>query len=256
MNDELEARRRLAEFPLYLTPPHPCSYLEDRQATTLFIDPRFPLQMADYAQLAELGFRRSGSYVYRPECGDCHWCIPVRVPVARFRPNRSQRRCLRANADLAITETAAVFSEEHFRLYRRYMSARHAGGGMDKDDPEAYLSLISAPWCDSRLLEFRLQGRLLAVAAVDRFPRGLSAVYTFFEPEQARRGLGVFAVLTGIRRVREAGQEYLYPGFWNPRSPKMAYKSGFRPLEYFGAQGWRPLEDEESINPYKTISNG
>jgi len=242
MNDELKLHSLLGALPFYVTPPHPCSYLDDRQATTVFVDPAFTLTMQQYSQLANLGFRRSGEHVYRPECRDCKLCIPVRVPVNEFRPNRSQRRCLRRNEDLSISMVDAAFREEHFKLYRRYMSSRHAGGGMDKDDPEAYQSLITADWCDSGLIEFRLQQELVAVAVVDRFQQGMSAVYTFFDPQLASRSLGVYAVLAEIRMLQEVGQDWLYLGYWNPQSPKMAYKSSYAPLEFFDQRGWQKLE--------------
>ena len=242
MNDELNLHALLGALPFYVTPPHPCSYLDDRQATTVFVDPAFTLTMQQYSQLAKLGFRRSGEHVYRPECRDCNLCIPVRIPVNEFSPNRSQRRCLRRNEDISIKMVDAVFREEHFKLYRRYMSSRHAGGGMDKDDPEAYQSLIAADWCDSSLIEFRLQQELVAVAVVDQFQQGMSAVYTFFDPERASRSLGVYAVLTEIHMLQEAGQDWLYLGYWNPQSPKMAYKSNYAPLEFFDQRGWQKLE--------------
>jgi len=114
---------------------------------------------------------------------------------------------------------------------------------MDKDDPDAYQSLIAAPWCDSALIEFRLQETLLAVAVIDKFPQGLSAVYTFFDPELDSRSLGVFAVLTEIRMAQEAGQDWLYMGYWNPQSPKMAYKNNYAPLEFFNQDSWQRADN-------------
>lgn len=247
MNDELKLHRLLSALPFYVTPPHACSYLDDRQASTLFVDPAFALNMQQYSQLANLGFRRSGDHVYRPECMTCKLCIPVRIPVNAFRPNRSQKRCWRRNEDIQISRVDAVFREEHFKLYRRYMSSRHAGGGMDNNDPEAYQSLIAARWCNSELIEFRLQQELLAVAVVDQFPQGLSAVYTFFDPDQGQRSLGVYAVLAEINLVQDAGQDCLYLGYWNPQSPKMAYKNSYAPLEFFDQQDWQSLEKIDFI---------
>lgn len=243
MNDELKLHSLLKTLPFYVTPPYPCSYLDDRQASTLFVDPAFALNMEQYSQLANLGFRRSGDHVYRPQCLNCKLCIPVRIPVNTFRPNRSQQRCCRKNEDLHIEVVDADFREEHFKLYRRYMSSRHAGGDMDKNDPEAYQSLIAARWCDSALIEFRLQQKLLAVAVIDQFEQGLSAVYTFFDPDLSRRSLGVYAVLTEIRMLQESGQDWLYLGYWNPQSPKMAYKNNYAPLEFFDQQSWKSVEN-------------
>ncbi|VAX11540.1 Arginyl-tRNA--protein transferase [hydrothermal vent metagenome] len=243
MNDPLKPHKRLSELPFYVTPSHPCSYLDDRQASTVFVDPTFPLTMEHYEQLAALGFRRSGDHVYRPNCTHCKLCIPVRIPVNSFQPNRNQRRCLRKNKDISIRTLEADFNEEHFKLYRHYMSSRHAGGGMDKDDPEAYQSLISAHWCNTQLLEFHLQENLVAIAVLDQFQQGMSAVYTFFDPSLDRRSLGVFAILTEIHRVQEAGFPYLYLGYWNPQTVKMAYKSNYAPMEYLEHTGWHSMED-------------
>ncbi|RME35281.1 MAG: arginyltransferase, partial [Gammaproteobacteria bacterium] len=176
--------------------------------------------------------------VYRPQCEGCRACVPVRVPVERFRPDRRQRRCLRANADLEITERGPEFDPEHFALFERYLAARHAGGGMDQPTREDYLGFIRADWSDTLLYEFRLKDRLLAVAVVDRLPDALSAVYTFFEPAGSRRGLGRHAVLSEIRLAREAHLKWLYLGYWISGCAKMRYKNEYRPLEYLGPGGW------------------
>ena len=247
MNDELKLHTLLSALPFYVTPPHPCSYLDDRQATTVFVDPAFTLTMQQYSQLANLGFRRSGEHVYRPECTHCRLCIPVRIPVNEFRPNRSQRRCLRRNEDLNINMVDAVFRQEHFALYRRYMSSRHAGGGMDKDDPEAYQSLIAANWCDSSLIEFRLQQELVAVAVLDRFLQGMSAVYTFFDPDYAERSLGIYAILQQIEEACRLGRKWLYLGYWIHDCDKMRYKTAFSPMEAYLDSSWTRFETAQKL---------
>ena len=232
----------LDEIKFFLTPEHECSYLDDREAITLFVDPNYPVVMKQYSALAKLGFRRSGSNIYRPHCTDCGLCIPVRVPVDEFKPNRSQRRNKKLNQDISVSVNDAVFNNEHYDLYRRYMKGRHAGGGMDNDEPENYETLIRANWSLSKLLEFRLDKKLLMVAVIDCFDDGLSAVYTFFDPEYANRGLGVFGVISEIEYVKSLNLDWLYLGYWNPKTNKMSYKSNYQPLEFFDGQEWQWLK--------------
>jgi arginyl-tRNA--protein-N-Asp/Glu arginylyltransferase len=224
---------------LLLGAEHACSYLERRLARSVFVDPQLRLDPARYGTLLDLGFRRSGNYVYRPACSACQQCRPARVPVAEFAPDRGQRRCRRANDDLRLDAERAL-TEEHYALYRRYLLARHPGGGMDPDDREAFHAFLSSTWGSSEILAARgRDGRLLAGGVVDRVPHGLSAVYTWFDPEEPRRGLGTFMVLAGIERARALALPYLYLGYWVPGSATMDYKRRFRPLEVLGAGGWR-----------------
>lgn len=232
----------LDEIGFRLTLEHDCSYLDDRQAITLFVDPDYPIVMQQYSALAKLGFRRSGSNVYRPNCTDCGMCIPVRAPANEFKPNRSQRRNKALNEDIVINVLDATFNDEHYDLYRRYMKGRHAGGGMDNDEPDSYEILIKADWSLSKFLEFRLDNKLLMVAIMDCFDDGVSAVYTFFDPEYENRGLGVFGVLSEIEYVKSQKLDWLYLGYWNPKTNKMSYKSNYQPMEFFDGQEWRWLE--------------
>ncbi|MDH5602120.1 MAG: arginyltransferase, partial [Gammaproteobacteria bacterium] len=234
--------RSIDEINFYLTPEHECSYLNDRQAITLFVDPNYAVSMKQYSTLAKLGFRRSGSNIYRPHCHDCGLCIPVRVPVEEFKPNRSQRRNLSQNKDISFEEKDAIYNAEHYDLYRRYMTGRHAGGGMDKDEPESYESLIHAAWSESKLLEFRLENKLVMVAVIDIFDDGVSAVYTFFEPGLSSRGLGVFGVLSEIDYIKSRNLDWLYLGYWNPKTKKMSYKANYQPIEFFDGQEWQWLK--------------
>lgn len=162
----------------------------------------------------------------------------MRLPVAAFRPDRNQRRCLRRNEDLVLSAESAL-GAGHYELYRRYLRARHPGGGMDPEDREAFHSFLSNSWGGTEILAARDRGgRLLAGGVIDRVPQGLSAVYTWFEPEERRRSLGTFMVLAEIERARALGLPYLYLGYWVPGSATMDYKRAFRPLEVLGASGW------------------
>lgn len=231
-----------ADLVFYASPPHECSYLPEREATTLFADPHAPLTPALYSLLAGMGFRRSGNYVYRPRCPDCNACLPVRIPVREFSPARSQRRNWAQNKDLAVSVLPAEYQEEHYALYRKYIHSRHAEGGMDVDAPERYLEFLGSRWADTRFVEFRLQGRLLMVAVIDLMSDGLSAVYTFFDPDESRRGLGTYAILWQVEEARWRQLPYVYLGYLIDESPKMAYKRRYRPLEYYQQGGWHRLK--------------
>lgn len=230
-----------ADLAFYGTPPHPCSYLEQREAVNLFVDPKADMNTAIYSALAELGFRRSGAFVYRPRCPDCDACRPVRIPVREFVPNRYQRRTLRSNEDVHVNVLPGQVTEEHYQLYRRYVASRHPGGGMDVEDPGQYGNFLLSPWSDTRMVEFRADETLLAVAVVDYMDNGLSAVYTFFDPELTQRSLGTFAVLWQVEQARALGLPHVYLGYWVEQSPKMNYKTRFRPLEQFYGRDWRRL---------------
>ncbi|HSC47116.1 MAG TPA: arginyltransferase [Gammaproteobacteria bacterium] len=222
---------------LYLSPEHPCAYLPERLARTAFVGPK-RTDAALYSTLAPYGFRRSGPLVYRPDCVGCRACIPVRIPVADFTPDRGQRRVWRRNRDLTVRLLPAEVSTEHFELYRRYLEARHAGGGMDQSTEADYYNLIASPWGKSLLAEMRAGDELMAVAVMDELRQALSAVYSFYAPAFSRRSLGTYAILWQIAEAQRRGFEWLYLGYWIAASPKMAYKDRFRPFERLDPGGW------------------
>lgn len=220
------------QVTLYQTQPHDCDYLPREEATTVFVDPRFPKSMPFYDALIQQGFRRSGGQIYRPQCPGCGQCISVRVPVAEFQPRRSQRRCWRKNEDLVTRSQPPRFHPEHYDLFSRYVRQRHPGGGMAEHDPVAYLNFLASDWSRTRFYEFRRDGELLAVAVVDVFATAWSAVYTFYDPDQEDRGLGVYSVLWQIHQAQAQGMEWLYLGYWIRDCRKMRYKNEYQPLEY------------------------
>lgn len=238
-----------AELPIfrlqfYLTAAYPCSYLANQSARSQVAAPSGLVDTVVYSELMRQGFRRSGLHVYRPHCDQCQACTPTRLRVEEFEPNRAQRRCLSRNADLEVCLKPLVYDEAHYRLYRRYQAARHAGGGMDHDDREQYRGFLLQSRVDSALIEYRLDGEVVMVALVDRLLDGLSAVYTFFEPGLERRSLGVFGVLQQIRLARELDLPYLYLGYWIADCRKMAYKRAYRPLEMLQSGRWQAVESE------------
>jgi len=226
---------------LYLSMPHPCSYLTGRQSTTLFVDPQRIMAPAEYGAFVREGFRRSGDLVYRPHCANCNACVAVRVPVQSFVPSRSQRRTWARNQDIQVIPGPVRFDPAHFELYRRYQASRHPESGMNDADPQKYFGFLASRQVESAFIEFRLNGLLAGVAVADLLPDGLSAVYTFYDPDQARRGLGVFSVLWEIDETQRRGLDYLYLGYWIAESPKMSYKSSYQPLEALLNGKWQKL---------------
>ncbi len=224
---------------LLKTLPHNCGYYDDRTATNVVLDPASQNMRADYAQALQLGFRRAGSHVYRPQCQNCRACVPCRLEVGAFRPDRRQRRCLKLNADLQMYEMAPGFSQERHDLYSKYLHRRHPDGGMDPGSPKDFDSFLQADWSPTVFLEFRLQDRLLAVAVTDICSSGASAVYTFFDPDEAKRGLGTYAILRQIELTLQRQLDYLYLGYWIAGHPKMDYKAQFQPMQFLGSNGWR-----------------
>lgn len=233
------------ELMFYASAPHACSYLEGQEAVTLFADPKATMTTALYSALSELGFRRSGEYVYTPRCPRCDACLPARIPVSRFTPSRSQRRNLKQNADLEVSVLSTEFRPTHFDLYQRYIASRHPDGSMATPDPQQYNRFFGSSWCDTRYIEFSLQGKVLAISVIDVLKSGFSAVYTFFDPAQSHRGLGVYAVLWLIEEARRRELPYLYLGYLIHDSPKMAYKAHYRPLEVFNRGEWKLLESRQ-----------
>ncbi len=230
---------RSQNINLYLTSAHHCGYLPDRLATNLVPDPRLQMNMATYSQLIALGYRRSGHHTYRPHCEGCNACIPCRIPVRHFRMNRSQRRCQCRNDDLDIHFRPARFDDELFELYQRYINTRHGDGDMVNPSPQDYRNFLYSDWSDTGFAEIRLQQRLVSVAVFDRVDDGLSAVYSFFDPDMARRSLGVFNILTLVGHAREQGLSHLYMGYLIHGCRKMQYKTAYRPLQCYLANRWQ-----------------
>jgi arginine-tRNA-protein transferase len=231
----------MRDLNFYLTPPHPCPYLDGRSANLLFTDPSLAISTALYGNLIEQGFRRNGPHLYRPHCDACEACIPVRVPVNEFQPRRRHQRVWRRNQDIEVSCLSPLYDAEHFQLYQRYLAQRHGEDRVGPPTPEQYQELFSAPGIDTRLYAFHRAQQLLAVAIIDHLPQGLSAVYTFFEPAESARSLGVYAVLWQVQEARRLGLPWLYLGYWIKECRKMGYKGQYRPLEVYRHNRWLRL---------------
>lgn len=235
-NDKLISDLESLQF--YQTQEHPCSYLYGEAARTVFLNPQQKIDNAVYSQLSEFGFRRSGQHIYKPMCHHCHACIPLRVPVESFTPSRKQKRTLKKNSDLSIKSVKTIDTDEHYTLYRRYIEQRHADGDMYPPTREQYTSFLTGEWGSVNFYEFKKDGRLLAVSVADVMDNGISAIYTYFDPYSTKRSLGRFVILSLLDIAKKKNLPAVYLGYWIKSSPKMHYKSEYRPLEILIDDRW------------------
>ena len=232
---------------LFLTAAMPCPYLPGRQERKLFTHLTGRRAASLHQLLSDNGFRRSQNLIYRPACEGCSACQSVRIVARHFEPSARFRRVLRTNADVSVEVCEPRATTEQFALFKRYLAARHAGGGMTQMNFIDYEYMVEDTPVQSVLVEYRLTSEpsrpLVAVALTDVMPDGLSMVYSFYDPDMTKRGFGNLLILDHVNQVRRAGLEYVYLGYWVKDSPKMAYKAAFRPLEVQkGPLGWRPLD--------------
>ncbi len=230
---------------IFPTGMHPCSYLPGLIARNAVVDPDYEMTPHVYDYLIQNGFRRSGEQVYRPYCHTCEECVTTRIPVAEFTRSKSQRRNWKLNSDLSVEINMSGFRKEYLPLYQTYLESRH-----ESQDHEGVEKFLLADWCDIHFYEFYLENesgdqKLIGVAVTDVVKSGLSAVYTFFDPEEGnKRGLGVYAVLWQIEHAQKHQLEYVYPGFWIKDCRKMNYKTRYQPIEGLIKGKWIALKKD------------
>ena len=238
-------------FPrFFVTSPSPCPYLPGKQERKVFTELNGPHAGELNDALGRIGFRRSQGVAYRPSCAGCNACVSVRVVTPEFKPNASQRKLIRRHSDLQVAACRAWATDEQFQLLRRYLAVRHPSGGMAGMDEEDYADMVEHSPVNSLIIEYREpsadgRGELVAACLTDRQADGLSMIYSFYVADEERRpGLGNFVITDHILRARDAGLPYVYLGYWVKGSPRMAYKTKYRPIEVLGPAGWRRMEGE------------
>lgn len=241
----------LNDFPsstlqFYTTASYPCSYLPDRLARSQVATPDHLIDTNAYGKLVQTGFRRSGTFIYRPFCDQCSACVPVRVVVDHFSPNRTQRRTWKRQQDIIATQRELYYHPDHYALYLQYQTNRHYGGEMDFDSCEQYQNFLLQSNVNSKIVEFNKNGQLCMISIIDKLPDGISSVYTFFDPNIQGTSLGTYSILWQIQQCSTLGLPYLYLGYWIKANQKMAYKANFQPLQGLIRRKWRRLEANET----------
>ena len=237
----LPGEQHLQKIQFYATTAYSCGYLAGKSAQSLIATPHHLIDAKAYGNLIELGFRRSGKFVYRPHCENCNACIPVRLPVAEFMPSRSQRRAWKQHQDMSVTLMELTFSEENFALYSAYQIARHEGNPDDPESAEQYRNFLVQSNVESLMVEFRKDGVLKMVSVVDIVHDGVSAVYTFYDAADHHASYGTYNILWLLEWCKNLNLPYLYLGYWIKESRKMAYKQKFLPQEGLLDGEWQPI---------------
>ncbi len=238
-----ESNKRLH---LYATPESPCSYLDGQISQSVFLDPNITITNHHYHQLNRLGFRRSGSHIYKPWCKYCHACKSVRIIVNDFVLSKNQRRVFKRNSDLCVVWKSVGTDDEYLDLYTRYINQRHVNSDMYPPSKEQFAGFLGTEitGINAYFLCFYKDSDLLAVSVVDVLDDGVSALYTFYDPSMPARSLGKLAILWLTKWLQRHQFKYLYLGFWVKNSPKMDYKINYQPLEFFDGSAWQLLTNQ------------
>ena len=243
MTSQKNNQQKNITLEFYVTPEHECPYLEQQQSKTLFLNPELEPDENIYNWLIDKGFRRSGDHVYRPHCASCKACVSVRIESDKFSANKQQRRCFKKGKRFITKIHPAKFDQPHYQLFERYINSRHADGDMYPTSEKQYQDFILCDWMNTQFLDFiePTTGQLIACCVFDQLKDGLSAIYTFFDPDFSKFSPGRLSVLTLIELNGQLKLSYVYLGYWIKDCRKMSYKGEYRPIECFIEDRWISL---------------
>ncbi len=244
MTSQMNNQPKNITLEFYVTPDHECPYLKQQQSKTLFLNPERQPDEKIYDWLIDKGFRRSGDHVYRPHCESCKACISVRIKSNLFSANKQQRRCFKKGKRFTTKIHPAKFDKPHYQLFEHYINTRHADGDMYPTSEKQYQDFILCDWMNTQFLDFiePTTGKLIACCVFDQLESGLSAIYTFFDPDYSKFSLGRLSVLTLIELNNHLNLNYVYLGYWIKGCQKMSYKGEYRPIECFVQDRWINLK--------------
>ncbi len=239
----LPSEPALHQLQFYVTTPYKCGYLSDKLAQSLIVAPHHLVDAHIYSGLIQQGFRRSGKFAYRPHCEGCSACVPVRVVLRDFVPNRSQKRAYKRHANLTARLMPLAYNESHFALYTSYQAARHPDDDLKKqaeahrtaqiqNEADQYRHFLCRSNVESLMVEFcDAKNQVKIVSVVDIVRDGVSAVYTFYDAHETKASYGTYSIMWLIEWTKSLNLPYFYLGYWIAESAKMAYKQAFKPQE-------------------------
>ena len=232
-------KKVLEKIQFYVTTNYSCGYISKREARSIVATPYKRINKKNYGHLIKRGFRRSGQYVYKPDCKECTACIPIRLNVNNFILSKSQKRVKKSLKDLTVKVLPLEFNEEHYKLYVKYQKNRHRLQNQSEDDISDYNDFLIRSNVDSKLLEFRIDEELKLVTIIDVVEDGISAVYTFFDSETPKKSFGTYSILWLLEWCKNKNEQYIYLGYWIGESQKMRYKTNFKPYELLIDGSWQ-----------------
>lgn len=234
----------MTTLQLFQSSSYACGYLPDSVAQNLITAPSTALTPAIYSSLIDVGFRRSGETVLRPNCADCTQCISLRLPTKDFIPSKSQRRVMNINSDLEVNAVVNPDYLQYYSLYSNYIQTKHPTSENMQSAEDTFNHFFQSSWAQSFVFEFRQSNQeLICIAICDPLRQGLSAVYTFYDSNQARRSLGTFSILKQIEYAQKNKLDYLYLGYWIQDCARMNYKTKFRPCEGYKNEQWVEINE-------------
>jgi arginyl-tRNA--protein-N-Asp/Glu arginylyltransferase len=171
-------------------------------------------------------------FLYRTACPTCRACEPIRLDAATFRPSRTQRRVLqRGDAELRVEIGTPIADQRRVDLYNLHKELRRLGDSQNGIDLDGYREFLVMTCCDSFEMRYLRNDELVGVALVDRGSASLSAVYCYYDPNDARLSLGTYSILKQVELCKTWDLRYLYLGLYISDCERMRYKARFSPHE-------------------------